>query len=122
LNTSGLEAPGLAGRKVYKLPVLIPPARTLTIEIDAAARSSVGFVDPPNTRRWTGTRSDLYAAIRVENCPTLPPEIGELAAGEHYGHPTFVVVLRDACVPFTVTRDGGRSHRGVVSFGGGDCG
>lgn len=120
LRTSGLEQPGLASRKVLKVPALIPPSHTLTIAIAAEARSSVGFVELSNVRRWTGSPADLYPAIRVENCPPLPPELGVLPAGEFYGHPTWVVVLRDACVPLTVTRDG-HSHRGVVSFGGGDC-
>jgi hypothetical protein len=120
MEATGLAKPGLAGRHAWKIRTLIPPLRTLTIEIGAADRARLGFLKQP-TSKWSGSQSDLSPVLRIRNCPVLPPEIGELPAGQHYGFPMYVGVRRDSCVLLTVTRDGGRSHRRVISFGGGDC-
>jgi hypothetical protein len=95
--------------------------RAITIEIEAGARARLGFLKQP-TSLWSGSRSDLHPVLRIRNCPVLPPEIGDLPAGQHYGLPMFVGVRRDSCARLTVTLNGGRSHRKVISFGGGDCG
>jgi hypothetical protein len=120
LNTVNLAEPGLAGDTARKLRTLFPPGRSIEIEIEGKARSSVGFLEPETTR-WSGKRSDLHSVIRVENCPPIPPELRDLPAGRRYGYGIFVGVRRAACVPIAVRRNGGRSHRRIVSFGRGDC-
>jgi hypothetical protein len=120
LNTVGFAKPGLAGRRARKLRTLFLPGRSIEIEIEGSARSAVGFL-APDTIRWSGSRSDLHPAIRVENCPPIPPELPDTPAGRHYGYGIFVGVRRAACVPIAVTRNGGRSHRRLISFGRGNC-
>lgn len=121
LNAGGLAKPGRAGRNIWKVPILIPPAREITIAIDAVAARRVAFVES-GTQTWNGYASELHPVVRLSDCPRLPPELGRLPAGQHYVFPAFVLVRRDSCVPLTVTWDGNRSHRRVVSFGGGGCG
>jgi hypothetical protein len=118
----GLAEPGLASqrdRRVLKLPVLIRPARVLELEIAPRARSGVGFVKV-GMQSWRDA-SDLHSTLRVTNCPPIPPEAGELPAGPYYALPLFLGVRRDACVPLAVTRNRGRMHRYVISFGRGRC-
>jgi hypothetical protein len=114
-----LNTPGWARRREWKLRTLFRQGRALTISIDPRHRSHVGFLEVSNS--WRGARSDLYAAVRLENCPPIPPEVGETPAPGFYGIGMFAGVRRAACVPITVTRDGGRSHRRVVGFGRDDC-
>jgi hypothetical protein len=115
-----LSTPGRAGRTAWKLRTLFRPGRPLTITIAPRHRAHVGFLDVPR-RTWRGARSDLYAGVRLENCPPIPPEVGETPAGDRYRIGMFAGVRRAACVPITVTRDAGRSHRRVVGFGRDNC-
>jgi hypothetical protein len=114
-----LNTPGPPRRTAWKLRTLFRPGRPLTISIAPRYRRHVGFVD--FSRNWRGDWSELYAAVRLENCPPIPPEVGATPAGDRYGIGMFAGVRRAACVPITVTRDGGRSHRRVVGFGRDDC-
>lgn len=121
LNPGGLAEPGRAGRRIWKVPILIPPAREITIELGAFTARRVAFVEF-GTQKWNGYASELHPVVRLSDCPRLPPELGRLPAGQHYVFPAFVLVRRGSCVPLTVTRNGNRSHRRVISFGAGDCG
>jgi hypothetical protein len=120
LDTAGFAKPGLAGRTARKLRILFPPGRSIEIAIEGRALSSVGILTP-GTMRWSGSRSDLHPAIRVENCPPIPPEVRDRPAGRRYGYGIFVGVRRAACVPIAVTRNDGHTHRRIISFGRGDC-
>jgi hypothetical protein len=113
-----LAEPGLAsrvGKAVVKVPVLIRPARVVTIEVDSPARSSVGFVEV-GLSSWHEP-SDLHPELRVENCPSIPPEAGVLPLGPYYALPLFFGLRRDTCARVTVIRNGGRPHRQVISSG-----
>lgn len=120
LDTTSLAKPGLPGRRAIKIRVLFPPGRSITFEIGGRDKSRVGFVDP-GTQRWSGSRADLHSVLRVEDCPAIPSDLGPLPAGRRYGFGLFVGVRREACVPVTVRRSPGDSHRRVISFGRGDC-
>jgi hypothetical protein len=80
----------------------------------------VGFVEPGRSS-WHEP-SDLHSELRVENCPSIPPETGKLAVGRYYALPLFFGLRRDACARVTVIRNEGRPRRQVISFGRGDCG
>jgi hypothetical protein len=121
LNLDGLSEASLANREAYTLRLLFPPSRLVTIGVEGKARSRVGFV-ALGAQRWSGLASDLYPAVLIEDCPEPPPELDELPAGRLYAFVLSVGVRREACVPLLVTRNGGRTHRRVVSFGAGDCG
>jgi hypothetical protein len=109
------------GRAVRKIMVLIPPLRELTIEIAPQFARRVAFVEPTPSV-WSGYAADLHPALRVKNCPPIPPELDTSAAGNRYALPLFMVIRRRSCVPLTVTRDGNPAHRKVISFGAGACG
>jgi hypothetical protein len=121
LNMARLAKPGLAGRETFMVRALFPPSRAITIGVDGEARSRVGFLQIGQPR-WSGSRSDLYSSVVIEDCPEHPPELGELPAGRLHAFVLSVGARRDGCVPLVVTRDAGRVHRRVVSFGGGVCG
>jgi hypothetical protein len=120
LNAPAWAQAGFSSRRGYKLRVLFPPSRSIEIEFADDGRRRVGFL-ATGTQEWSGSPSDLQRAIRIEHCPRLPPELREPPAGRRYGYGLVVGVRRESCVPLVVTRDGGRSHRGVVSFGAGKC-
>jgi hypothetical protein len=120
LKASRLSDPDVAPRRPYPLRVLFPPSRSVTIGVEGKASSRVGFL-ADGSRRWSGASADLYPALLIEDCPEPPPELGDLPAGRLYGSLLFVGVRRPACVPLLVTRNGGRTHRRVVSFGGAEC-
>jgi hypothetical protein len=120
LNMARLGKPGLARRETHSVRALFPPSRAITIEIEGEARSRVGFLQIGQAR-WSGSRSDLYSAVVIEDCPEQPPELGELPAGRLYAFVFSVGVRRDACVPVAVTRDAKRVHRRIVSFGADVC-
>jgi hypothetical protein len=92
----------------------------VTIGVEGKARSRFGFLQL-GAARWTGLASDLYPAVLIEDCPEPPPELGDLPAGRLYASTLSVGVRRPSCVPLLVTRNGGRTHRRIVSFGAGDC-
>jgi hypothetical protein len=108
------------GRAVRTIFLLIPPLRELTIEIASDFARRVAFVEP-TPPVWSGYAADLHPLLRVKNCPPIPPELDTSAAGDRYALPVSTVVRRTSCVPLTVTRDGNRAHRRVISFGAGDC-
>lgn len=120
LNVGGLSEANLANGEAYTLRILFPPSRLVTIGVEGKARSRFGFLQL-GAQRWTGLASDLYPAVLIEDCPEPPPELGELPAGRLYASTLSVGVRRPSCVPLLVTRNGGRTHRRIVSFGAGDC-
>jgi hypothetical protein len=120
LNASRLSDPDVAPRRPYPVRVLFPPSRLVTIGVGGKAASRVGFL-PDGSRRWSGSPADLYPALLIEDCPEPPPELADLPAGKLYGFVLYVGVRRAACVPLLVTRNGGRTHRRVISSGGADC-
>lgn len=120
LKASRLSDADVTPRQAYLLRVLFPPSRSVTIGVEGKASSRVGFL-PDGSQRWSGSSADLYPALLIEDCPEPPPELGDLPAGRLYALLLPVGVRRAACVPLLVTRNGGRTHRRVVSFGGADC-
>ena len=120
LNVGGLSEANLATREAYVLRILFPPSRLVTIGVEGNGSSRVGFLQL-GAQQWSGLASDLYPAVLIEDCPEPPPELGELPAGGRYASTVSVGVRRPSCVPLLVTRNGGRTHRRIVSFGAGDC-
>jgi hypothetical protein len=84
LRVDDLADADLARRRPYIVRALFPPSHSITIGIEGEARSRVGFLEL-GAQQWSGSASDLYPALLIEDCPELPRELGELPAGRLYG-------------------------------------
>jgi hypothetical protein len=113
----------LARRGGEKLRVLDEPNRDVTIAIGAEARDAVGFVAPTNPfpAGPGAVPENAYAAVHLHGCPPIPREARVAPDVDGTFFATFIAIARNACVPFDVTPDSGRTIRRVVSLGAGRC-